>query len=768
MLVTGGSSTGKSRSLLNAVQASLPDWHILLPKDPAAVREAADTGKIPSRTVIWLDDTPVERFITANEDGLSGADLHRLLEYRKPLIVIDSMWPSRYEALMARPSDSASRKSSEDPSRDARDALSLAREPVRVGEQFSSTERERAQSLAYRDARLEVALQDTQFGVTQALAGAPALVRRYRDAESANPNAFALMTAAVDARRVGSNSPLTGDFLREAALGYLTDRQRPALDPQFIGMAPDQFTDAVSYLTDFHFLPGNVAPLVPERGMVPGKASYAIADYLLQHVQQQRRNLPIPRETWDALLVHALNPGELPGIARSAESRLLYGYAERFLRSAVAMKPEIFWPSLSQWLLKHGRVDEVRARADTGDDDAKRKLADWLARNNCANELRQRADLGDKEAARELAMWLSASGELDELRRRADAGDEYAGHWFFGSPNDRDLLFSARKTHPAHSLCRRLVDRYYDLKRIDKVRELANFGDSYARRRLSGWLIANAAIDELRRRADEGDTIAGRRLALWLLKGRRIDELRKRSDAGDPNANRPLADLLVENGEVEELRQRADAGNSSAMRHLADLLVASGEIDELRRRADLGDKYMRGRLVHWLVKEGRIDELRQRADSGDRSARRRLAVWLAENNDVDELLERAESGEEEASVTLELWLAAHGYLDELRDRAGTVSEAHASNLLVDGLYDNDQVAELRRLADNGNSRARSRLAEWLARNGEISGLRDRTLIGDTEAAERLLSLARMNRITDGDRLVKFGLEADGVVAQGLV
>lgn len=210
VLVIGGSSTGKSRSLLNAVQTSLPDWHILLPKDSAAVREAVDSGKMPSRTVIWLDDTPVEKYITANEGGLSGHDLQRLLDGKKSIIVIDSMWPSRYEALMARPGDSANGRPLDDPSRDARDVLSLARETIRVGEQFSNAERERARSLAYRDARLEAALKDAQFGVTQALAGAPALVRRYRDAESADPNAYALMTAAIDARRIGSSGTLTG------------------------------------------------------------------------------------------------------------------------------------------------------------------------------------------------------------------------------------------------------------------------------------------------------------------------------------------------------------------------------------------------------------------------------------------------------------------------------------------------------------------------------------------------------------------------------
>lgn len=45
------------------------------------------------------------------------------------------------------------------------------------------------------------------------------------------------------------------------------------------------------------------------------------------------------------------------------------------------------------------------------------------------NALRVLADLGDKTSRLRLARRLAREGRLDELRRRAEGGDEYASHW---------------------------------------------------------------------------------------------------------------------------------------------------------------------------------------------------------------------------------------------------------------------------------------------------------------------------------------------------
>src|SRR5262249_18341644 len=129
------------------------------------------------------------------------------------------------------------------------------------------------------------------------------------------------------------------------------------------------------------------------------------------------------------LLAHASLPADLRRIARAAEARLLYGYAERFHRAADDAAKGKTWSSLPQWLAKHNRIDELRRRADSGDNDSRRRLAKWLGANGEIDELRTRADTGDPDSRRELANWLGASGEIDELRQRAGSDDRFAESW---------------------------------------------------------------------------------------------------------------------------------------------------------------------------------------------------------------------------------------------------------------------------------------------------------------------------------------------------
>ena len=70
VVLVGGSSAGKTRSLFEAVRAVLPDWQIFVPQNVTAVREAVEG--LPSRTIVWMDDTPVGKFLAdSSRDGLS-------------------------------------------------------------------------------------------------------------------------------------------------------------------------------------------------------------------------------------------------------------------------------------------------------------------------------------------------------------------------------------------------------------------------------------------------------------------------------------------------------------------------------------------------------------------------------------------------------------------------------------------------------------------------------------------------------------------------
>lgn len=108
LVLVGDSSVGKTRSLYEAVRVVLPDWQVLIAAGAAGVRSAV--GAIPPRIIVWLDDTPTERYLTeTGQGGLTRTDLLGLLSSSTasgPLMVLDALWYARYRALTAMPQES--------------------------------------------------------------------------------------------------------------------------------------------------------------------------------------------------------------------------------------------------------------------------------------------------------------------------------------------------------------------------------------------------------------------------------------------------------------------------------------------------------------------------------------------------------------------------------------------------------------------------------------------------------------------------------------
>jgi hypothetical protein len=653
VVVTGGSAVGKSRSLLEAVREVLGGWHILLPVSPAAVREAAAGGHIRPRTLLWLDDTPAEKYITATADGLTSDDIRAVFSSRKPVVVVDSMWQTRYQSLIAQPRLSPGESSRKDPSREARDALLLAGEPILVKDHFTDDERLRAKILAQHDQQLTAALADTRFGVTQSLAGARYLVRRYRDAENDMPFAYAVITAAIDACRLGSSGPFTQTFLRAAAFGYLGSREQAAIADGHPGSRPGWFSDALVYAADTEVNPGHVAPLVPTLldGNLAHGVGYSVADYLLQYMLRERRHVQVPAVTWDALLKFADVPADL-----------------------------------ARWLFEHGRMDELRQRADAGDVRARELLADWLAQEDEIPELRRRAEAGDDSARRLLAGWLSERDRVDEaieaIGPLADAGDDSARRllagWLLEAKRIVELEHRARTGDRA---ARSMMARWqHDQGRVDEaiatIRPLAVAGDAAASHLLARWQHDQGTVDEaiatIGPLAVAGDAAARRLLADWLYRHERIDELRQRAGTGDDEARSRLARWLLEHDHITELRQRTESGDEHAGLLLADWMFEQKGLDELRQRARAGEPHAGARLAIRLYEKDHVDqaitEIRPLADAGDDSARHLLAAWLSERDAIDELTDRADRGDNHAEVQLVSWLLNHAREKELRQR----------------------------------------------------------------------------------------------------
>jgi TIR domain len=245
ILLVGGSSVGKTRCAAEAVKALLPDWWLVHPGGPAEVAALAAAPAV--RTVVWLDE--LQHYLDG-EGGLSGGVVRALLGAPGPVVIIGTLWPDRYAAYTALRGPGEA-----DPHAREREVPGLAA-VIRISEEFSPAEQDRARAPAARDPRVREALAAAGYGLTQTLAAAPQLVARWEDARTASPYAWAVLTAALDAARLGARAPLTAGFLRAAAVDYCTSAQQAE--------APENwFEQALAYATGK--LHGAAAALKPSR-----------------------------------------------------------------------------------------------------------------------------------------------------------------------------------------------------------------------------------------------------------------------------------------------------------------------------------------------------------------------------------------------------------------------------------------------------------------------------------------------------------------------
>jgi hypothetical protein len=673
VLLVGGSSVGKTRCAVEAVKALLPDWRLVHPAGPGQVVALAQASD--SRIVVWLDE--LQRYLDG-EQGLTGGVVRALLNAPDPVVIIGTLWPDRYVTYTAVPAPGDA-----DPHAREREVLGLAA-VIRIDAAFSPAEQDRARAAAARDRRLQIALATAGYGLTQTLAAAPQLVARWEDAKTANPYAWAVLTAALDVTRLGARAPLNTDFLRAAALGYCTSQQQAEAPSNW-------FERAMIYATGR--LHGAVAALCPAGAGMSNIVGYTVADYLIQHASQERRQVHVPASTWDAVLSYIRDPADTARLADSAWGRLLYRYALALYRRAADAGDLNAAMKLAALLAERGDLDELRARADAGDWAADRWLAAQLAEGGDLDELRARADAGDWAAAQRLAGLLAERGDPDEaaqvLRAFADAGEEDAAYQLAA-------LLGARGD-------------------LDGLGARAAVGDKHATqwlaRRLVGLLAEgnpDGAAQALSALADAGDEDAAHQLAALLAEHGDLDGLRARADAGDEDAAHQLAALLAEHGDLDALRARADAGDKDAAHQLAALLAEHGDLDALRARADAGDKDAAHQLAALLARQGDWDEaaqiLRPLADIGDQPAAALLAVFLGERGDLNELRARIYADDGYAATALIGLLEERGDLDEaariVGARAATGDKIFAgqlANLLTDRLIKQGRVEEAEQL-----------------------------------------------------------------------
>ncbi len=236
-----------------------------------------------------------------------------------------------------------------------------------------------------------------------------------------------MLTAALDAARLGARAPLSADLLRAAAPGYCTSQQQAE--------APDNwFEQALAYATGK--LHGAAAALSPAGAGMGQVAGYTAADYLIQHASRERRYARVPASTWDAILSHVRDPADTARLADSARSRLLYRYAIPLYRHAADAGDRVCYPSRWPSCWSAAAIWTGRAQVlCVGDKYAAQRVVQLLTDrgdlDGAAQVLRARADAGDEDAARELARLLADRGDLERParpgRRRRRVGRLGAG-----------------------------------------------------------------------------------------------------------------------------------------------------------------------------------------------------------------------------------------------------------------------------------------------------------------------------------------------------
>ncbi len=727
LLIIGGSSVGKTRTAYEAIRAEFGGWQLVHPGGAAQLEALA--GQPPDGpAVVWLDEL---RDFLDGETRLTAGTVRSLLSRPIPVVLIATIWPDDYHTYTQLPAASGR----PDPGRHAREVLRLA-DRVFLDAAFTADEIGRARdAAAVGDAWIAAWLDlDSGYSLPEHLAAAPALEDHRA---TAPPYAKAVLLAALDAHRLGARAPLPLGLLEAAAVDYCTSREQAEAPAEW-------FEQAVAHNT--RRLHGSTSAFVPVGAGMGVPTGYLAADYLRQKALHTRRGDRAPASLWTALRDHLTDLDDIERVASAALDRRLYVIA----------------------------VPLLRALVDDGDWEAANRLAELFADAGDLPGLEALADAGGEEAADRLAELLAKAGDRTALRTRTEAGDWYAAGRFV------DLLVQDRDRDGL----RVLVDAGYEMAAGGLAGLLAEDGDR------------EAAIAILEGSAKAGDLAEARLLNRLLAEVGDRERLRVRADAGDRDAAGRLAGLFAEAGDREGLRARADAGDGPAAIRLADLLADAGDhvnaVAILRTWADAGDWPAASRLAGLLAEAGDREGLQELADGGYWDASSRLAEFLAKAGDLDALRARADAEDGWAAHHLDQLLAKAGDHRALRERLDAGDE-RAARPLADLLTDiGDRIGAievLRGLADAGDSEAGERLAALLVEVGDHEGLRARADAGDGEAADRLAALlaeagdheglrvradagdwwaarrlAELQANTGDDRLLQFGFDVDGSVA----
>ncbi|MFB8128623.1 esterase/lipase family protein, partial [Streptomyces mirabilis] len=364
MVLTGESSTGKTRALYEALYELGPTRPLLTPTTSTDLLGLVQKGAVAAGTVLWLNEA--HRFLYGPRGEEVAARLQDLLRNRAGVAVLATLWTDPYWNELTRDDRSDTQHSH------ARALLTHPALAIRIliPTQLGGAECDRWLTLtrAHHDQRLSDAWNAgrSDSRVIQHLSGGPELLAAYLAGPGTHftYEEHALLTAALDARRLGYLAPLPPALLADSADGALGPRHRSpdghwadhALDALATGKRPDGTrTDVRNTLTA-------LTALRPRSG---SPAQYEPADYLIAHALVPGVDRIGAPSLWQALVDHATDAGDLCRIAGTAWQYGLYRQAVLLWQKAV--------------LAHHpGAAAQLVTRL-TATLDPHRRGADWIA-----------------------------------------------------------------------------------------------------------------------------------------------------------------------------------------------------------------------------------------------------------------------------------------------------------------------------------------------------------------------------------------------------
>ncbi|HEY6310862.1 MAG TPA: hypothetical protein VIY52_08650 [Streptosporangiaceae bacterium] len=325
VVVRGDPATGKTRAVYEAIADRLADWSLEYPPTAAALAARLEAG-IPDRTVLWLGE--LRHYADADGGAAALSRLDDLLEEDEGRLVVTTIWPEHWDlyAAVARGGTGAG-----DPAGVAGRLLDHLEELAQYGSDVDVayggvldvparfTAEEVTAAAAAGDPVLAAAAAHGAGQVTQYLTGVPELLRRY-DGPGGDPGGQAIITAAMDAARLGHARPLPAELLQDAAAGYLTGRGDVGGGwDAALAWATAEVTDAAGALR-----PVAGAAASGEYRVAGG---YRVAGYLEQYGGRAGADRLGPASLWNALAARVSGFSDLGRLAQAAWDRGLYRYA---------------------------------------------------------------------------------------------------------------------------------------------------------------------------------------------------------------------------------------------------------------------------------------------------------------------------------------------------------------------------------------------------------------------------------------------------------